>query len=60
MLPAVLLTIPLLDPTVLDPALGSLRVGAPYWESARYERALALAQADGLIVRTADGRLSAV
>lgn len=38
----------------------AVRVGAPYWETARYERALTLAHADGLVVRTADGRLSAV
>lgn len=38
----------------------AVRVGAPYWETARYERALAFAQADGLVVRMADGRLSVV
>ncbi|MDQ3716451.1 MAG: hypothetical protein M3381_10640 [Actinomycetota bacterium] len=38
----------------------AVRVGAPYWETARFERALAFAQADGLVVRTAEGLLSAV
>lgn len=38
----------------------AVRVGAPYWETGRYERALALAQSDGLIIRSTDGRLSAV
>lgn len=38
----------------------AIRVGAPYWETGRYERALAFAQADGLVVRTANGALSAV
>jgi hypothetical protein len=35
-------------------------VGAPYWESGRFERALAFAAADGLIVEGADGRWQAV
>ena len=32
-------------------------VGARYWEAGRYDRALAFAVADGLVVRDADGRL---
>ncbi len=32
-------------------------VGAAYWESGRYERALAFLVADGLAVRDADGKL---
>jgi hypothetical protein len=35
-------------------------VGAAYWESGRYDRALALAVADGLLVRGPDGRVQAV
>jgi len=35
-------------------------VGARYWESGRYESALAFSVADGLVVRDADGRLNAV
>ncbi len=35
------------------------RVGAPYWEAGRFDRALALAVADGLIHLTAEGTLSA-
>jgi hypothetical protein len=35
-------------------------VGAAYWEGGRFDRALALAVADGLVVRTADGLLQAV
>lgn len=38
--------------------LGRL-VGADYWEHPRFERALALALGDGLVVRGADGSLSA-
>lgn len=34
-------------------------VGASYWEPHRFERALAFAVADGLVVRGADGRLQA-
>ena len=34
-------------------------VGASYWEAGRYERALAIAIADGHVVRTAEGRLAA-
>lgn len=33
-------------------------VGAPYWEQDRFDRALALAMADGLVVRTSDGTLT--
>jgi hypothetical protein len=31
-------------------------VGAPYWEAGRFDRALALAVADGLVVESPDGR----
>jgi len=34
-------------------------VGAPYWEHERFDRALAFAIADGLLVRGADGTLQA-
>jgi hypothetical protein len=34
-------------------------VGAAYWEPGRFERALALALADGLVVRGSDGQLQA-
>ena len=34
-------------------------VGAAYWERNRFERALAFAVADGLVVRNADGLLEA-
>jgi hypothetical protein len=34
-------------------------VGATYWESGRFERAVALAVSDGLVVRGPDGRLQA-
>jgi predicted transcriptional regulator len=34
-------------------------VGATYWEAGRFDRALALAVADGLLVRGPDGRLQA-
>lgn len=34
-------------------------VGAAYWEPDRFERALAFAVADGLVVRNADGLLEA-
>jgi hypothetical protein len=34
-------------------------VGATYWEKERFDRALALAVADGLIHRTGEGRLAA-
>jgi hypothetical protein len=35
-------------------------VGADYWEQARFDRALALAVADGMLTRQGDGRLAAV
>jgi hypothetical protein len=35
-------------------------VGAAYWESGRFERALALAAADGLVVAGPDGRVTAL
>ncbi len=35
-------------------------VGAPYWEEGRFDRALAFAVADGLVVRGPDGRLQAM
>lgn len=35
-------------------------VGARFWEPNRFDRALAFAVADGLVVRTAEGSLSAV
>lgn len=35
-------------------------VGATYWEPDRFERALAFAVGDGLVVRTADGTLEAI
>ena len=35
------------------------RVGAAYWEGDRFDRALALAVSDGLIVRGPDGELQA-
>jgi hypothetical protein len=38
----------------------AVRVGAPYWETGNYERALKYALADGLVVRTADGLLAPV
>lgn len=34
-------------------------VGAPYWEAGRFDRALALAVADGLIVQGPGGELQA-
>jgi hypothetical protein len=39
--------------------LGRL-VGAPFWEGGRFERAVNLAVADGLVVQSPDGRLQAV
>ncbi len=36
------------------------RVGAPYWEPHRFDRALAFTVADGLVTRASDGRLHAV
>jgi hypothetical protein len=35
-------------------------VGAPYWESGRFDRAMAFAAADGLIVASVDDRWQAV
>ena len=35
-------------------------VGAEYWESARFDRALALAASDGLVHRTDEGTVAAV
>jgi hypothetical protein len=35
-------------------------VGAAYWEGGRFDRALAFAAADGLVVRGPDERLTAV
>jgi hypothetical protein len=35
-------------------------VGATYWESGRFDRAMAFAAADGLIVASADDRWQAV
>jgi hypothetical protein len=34
-------------------------VGAPYWESGRFDRALAFAVADGLVVRGGGGQVEA-
>lgn len=34
-------------------------VGAPYWEGTRFDRALAFAVTDGLVVRRSDDRLQA-
>jgi hypothetical protein len=36
------------------------RVGAPYWEAGRFERAMAFAAADGLVVEGSDDRWQAV
>lgn len=38
----------------------ALRVGAQYWETGRWERALQYALADGLVVLTADKLLASV
>ncbi|MGI8578306.1 MAG: hypothetical protein ACR2KG_10420 [Nocardioidaceae bacterium] len=35
-------------------------LGATYWDPHRFDRALALAVADGLVVRTAEGQLTVV
>ena len=35
-------------------------VGGRWWEEGRFERALALAAADGMVHHTADGRVTAV
>jgi predicted transcriptional regulator len=37
----------------------ALLVGARYWEAGRFDRALAFAVADGLVVRLDDGRVQA-
>jgi len=34
-------------------------VGARFWEQDRFERALAIAASDGLVVKTAEGTVSA-
>jgi hypothetical protein len=41
---------------------GALRtlVGADFWDADRFDRALALAVADGLVLRDAEGRLQTV
>lgn len=38
----------------------AVRVGAPYWETGRYERALDYALGDGLVLRTADRLLVSI
>ena len=43
----------------LAPDQVSAIVGAPYWDDGRYQQALAYAIADGHIVRTSDGLLTA-
>jgi hypothetical protein len=43
----------------MDPAELERTIGARYWEAHRFDRALALALADGLVYRTADGTLAA-
>ncbi len=35
-------------------------VGATYWDEHRFDRALALARADGLVIEAPDGRLQTV
>ena len=35
-------------------------VGAPYWEAGRFDRAMAFAAADGLVVESTEGRWQAV
>jgi len=35
-------------------------IGADFWDADRFDRALALAIADGLVVRDSDGRLQTV
>ena len=42
-----------------DPDQLAALVGAPYWEPQRFDRALALSIADGLLVRTSNGTLEA-
>jgi len=36
----------------------AVAVGAAYWEARRFDKALALCVADGLVFRTDDGRLA--
>ncbi len=43
----------------LDPVELARLVGATYWDEGRYDRALALSVADGLVYRTGDGRVAA-
>jgi glutamate synthase domain-containing protein 1 len=43
-----------------DPAALRGLVGADYWDSDRFDRALALSVADGLVVPDAEGRLQVV
>ena len=43
----------------LSPDELATTVGASYWEHGRFERALAFAVADGLVVRGSDGKLQA-
>lgn len=38
----------------------ALMIGARYWEKDRFDRALAFAVADGLVMKTADGAFTAV
>jgi hypothetical protein len=42
-----------------DPEQLAVLVGAAYWEKDRYDRALAFAIADGLLVRASDGTIQA-
>jgi hypothetical protein len=42
-----------------DPDQLAILVGAAYWEAGRFDRALALSIADGLLVRGPDGTLHA-
>ena len=48
------------DRGAMQPTDLELAVGAAYWEHGRFDRALALAAADGLVVRDPDGRVQAV
>ena len=43
-----------------DPESLRQLVGAEYWDEHRFDRALALNVADGVVVRLADGRVQAV
>jgi hypothetical protein len=43
----------------VEPEQLATLVGAPYWESGTFDRAVALCVADGLAVRQPDGRLAA-